>query len=90
MNLELLDEIYNELYAYISSPMHEAALANGKDIFVMNEDGSDTDGFAEWLIFNYRNTDQKRMIDLFRLPSEEESNIVLFNALKKSFRSILK
>ena len=88
MNLELLDEIYNELYAYISLPIHETAFTNGKSIFVMNEDGSDTDGFAEWLIFNYRNTDQKRTIDLFRLPSEDEMNSVLLNALKKSFRSI--
>lgn len=88
MNLELLDEIYNDLYAFISSPTYETILSQGKDIFIMNEDESDTDGFAEWLIFNYRNSDQKRMIDLFSLNSDSEEEKVLLAGLKKSFRSI--
>lgn len=90
MSLELFESIINDLYEFAIQPRFSEELKRAEKIFVLNEDQSDTEGFAEWFIFNYRLTQQnKRLIDAFHYTANEtEEKTAALAAIKNSRRSI--
>ncbi len=90
--IEMIEDIYNDLYEYIVLPINKKELEIARKQFVTKDDQSDTDGFAEWLIFNYIHSEtQQRMIDRFTLKqplSENAQAQAILTALKNSQRSI--
>lgn len=86
MSIELLEELYNHLYEFAIKPEFKENLVLAEKRFVLNEDQTDTDGFAEWFIFNFKDPNtEKRLIDLY-IASEDSKD--LFKALKLSRRSL--
>lgn len=92
MNIEMIEKIYNDLYEFIVMPSNKKELDIAKQQFVLKDDQSDTDGFAEWLIFNYLHSEtHQNMIDRFKLKQPLDENkeaVAILEALKKSQRSI--
>ncbi|GAB6109568.1 hypothetical protein [Fusibacter bizertensis] len=92
MNIEMIESIYNDLYEFIVMPSNKKELEIAREQFVLKEDKSDTDGFAEWLIFNYTHSEtQQRMIERFKLKqplSENLEALSILEALKTSQRSL--
>ena len=92
MSIELLESIVNDLYEYAVLPKFSSLLKKAEDRFLITEDKTDTVGFAEWFIFNYRDEQSnKRLIDYYTL-SEQSANIPevmeAFEAIKASKRSL--
>jgi len=92
MSIELLDSIYNELYEYAVLPQYRDLIKKAEKTFILNDDKTDTDGFAEWFIFNYRpEAGSKRLIDNYQLSQENSTDLMIKEALaaiKKSKRSL--
>lgn len=92
MSIELLESIYNDLYEYAVMPSYRELLKKAEGTFILNDDKTDTDGFAEWFIFNFRNeADGKRLIDHYELSHKNANNAEMIEALaaiKKSKRSL--
>ena len=71
MSIELLESIVNDLYEYAVSPKFSSLLKKAEDRFLITEDKTDTVGFAEWFIFNYRDTQKnEKMIDHYKLSDQ--------------------
>ncbi len=92
MSIELLESIVNDLYEYAVLPKFSSLLKKAEDRFLITEDKTDTVGFAEWFIFNYRDDQSnKRLIDHYTL-SEQSANIPevieALEAIKASKRSL--
>ncbi len=92
MSIELLESIVNDLYEYAVLPKFGALLKKAEDRFLITEDKTDTVGFAEWFIFNYRDDQSnERLINHYKL-SDQSANIpeVLeaLDAIKASKRSL--
>lgn len=89
MNIEQLEELYNQLYTFAVDAKFKDLLATAEHTFVQNDDQSDTEGFAEWFIFNYRAPQSgERIIDQF-IPSDNgEDTVTLLKAIKRSVRSL--
>lgn len=89
MNYEALDHLFDQLYEFAVSPEHHNALKRAEKAFIVSEDFSDTNGFAEWFIFNYRDqVGGQRLIDKFIESNQEAKNTPLLLALGKSLRSL--
>lgn len=86
MTIELLDRLYNDLYAFAVSPVNKKHLERAMDQFVLSDTKEDTIGFAEWFIFNYRTeNDNKKIVDRFR---PKDSDVEAFERLKQTQRNI--
>ena len=89
MNIEHMENIYNQLYAFAVGSRFKARLKDAEEKFVQNDDRSDTDGFAEWFIFNYRDPEtNEQIINLFDEYNENDADKAIINAIKNSRRSI--
>lgn len=89
MNIEHMENIYNQLYAFAVGSKFKTRLKNAEEKFVQNDDRSDTDGFAEWFIFNYRDPEtNEQIINLFDEYNENDADKAIINAIKNSRRSI--
>lgn len=86
MTIELLDKIYNDLYAYAVSPVNKKHMERAMNQFILSETKEDTNGFAEWFIFNYRTEgDAHTIVDKY---TPKDIEIEGFNTLKKTQRNI--
>lgn len=89
MNIEHLEELYNQLYTFAVGARFKDLLATAEQSFVQNDDRSDTDGFAEWFIFNYRAPQSgERIIDLFEPTEDIDETSTLLDAIRQSGRSL--
>ena len=92
MSIELLESIVNDLYEYAVSPKFSSLLKKAEDRFLITEDKTDTVGFAEWFIFNYRDTQKnEKMIDHYKLSDQSADIpevIEALEAIKASKRSL--
>lgn len=89
MNIELMENLYNQLYAFAVETKFKDRLKDAEKKFVQNDDHSDTDGFAEWFIFNYRDPEtNEQIIDLYEVSDENDADRALIKAIKDSRRSI--
>ncbi|HAS74053.1 MAG TPA: hypothetical protein DCS67_07905 [Clostridiales bacterium UBA8960] len=86
MSIELLEDLYDKLYEFAVRPEYNESLIRAEKKFILNEDQTDTDGFAEWFIFNYvdPNTEQ-RLINLF---NAKEASSAHLDAIKRSKRCL--
>ncbi|MCA0384028.1 MAG: hypothetical protein LCH34_00370 [Firmicutes bacterium] len=87
MHNELLDSVFDELYVHAVSNEYSHYMKTAESFFVLEEDHSDTEGFAEWFIFNYRLNDRnERIIDKY--IQQSDAHIDALNAIKRSRRSL--
>ena len=86
MTLEKLDQIYNDLYVYAVSPVNKKHMDRAMKQFILSETKEDTNGFAEWFIFNYRTEgDVRRLVDQY-VPKEADAEG--FHIIKQTHRNI--
>lgn len=89
MHIDTLENVLNDLYEFAISKEFSEDLKKAESIFVLNEDHSDSEGFAEWFIFNYRLTkSQKTLVEMFKYNTIQEDDVMALESLKKSKRSI--
>lgn len=92
MSIELLESIVNDLYEYAVLPKFSSLIKKAEDRFLITEDKTDTVGFAEWFIFNYRDAQKnEKLIDHYKL-SDQSADIPevveALDAIKASKRSL--
>jgi len=92
MSIELLESIVNDLYEYAVLPKFSNLIKKAEDRFLITEDKTDTVGFAEWFIFNYRDAQKnEKLIDHYKL-SDQSADIPevveALDAVKASKRSL--
>lgn len=86
MNYEALDHLFNQLYEFAVLPEHFEALKRAEKAFIVSDDSSDTNGFTEWFIFNYRDlVSGQRLIDKYIEANPDNPSI---KALSSSVRSL--
>lgn len=89
MNYEALDHLFNQLYEFAVRPEHHDALKRAEKAFIVSEDFSDTNGFTEWFIFNYRDqVGGSRLIDQAIVSNQEDEINQSLLALGNSLRSL--
>lgn len=89
MHIDTLENVLNDLYEFAISKEFSEDLKKAEGIFVLNEDQSDSEGFAEWFIFNYRLTkSQKTLVEMFKYNAQQEEEAIALESLRKSKRSI--
>ena len=89
MHIDTLENVLNDLYEFAISKEFSEDLKKAEGIFVLNEDHSDSEGFAEWFIFNYRLTQsQKTLVEMFKYNTQQEDDAIALESLRKSKRSI--
>jgi len=92
MSIELLESIVNDLYEYAVLPKFSSLLKKAEDRFLITEDKTDTVGFAEWFIFNYRDAQKnEKLIDHYKrsVQSADIPEVVeALDAIKASKRSL--
>ncbi len=92
MSIELLESIVNDLYEYAIMPKFNTLLKVAEKRFLITEEKKDTVGFAEWFIFNYKDSQSKeKLIDHYKL-SDQSADIPevveALDAIKASKRSL--
>jgi len=92
MSIELLESIVNDLYEYAVLPKFSTLLKKAEDRFLITDDKSDTIGFAEWFIFNYRDEkNNEKLIDHYKLSDQSKDIpeiVEALDAIKASKRSL--
>ena len=89
MHIDTLEIVLNDLYEFAISKAFSEDLKKAERIFVLNEDRSDSEGFAEWFIFNYRlEKNHKTLVEMFKYNENQEDNTTALESLRKSKRSI--
>jgi hypothetical protein len=83
MKIDALEEMFSDMLELVLSEDDQSAFEHARAEYILEDDGSDYEGFTEWFLFNYFDLESGKTFVERYVNSHPEAE-----ALKESFRSI--